>query len=209
MPVLPRRSARRQVHVRAQYGQTLLSVCAAHAASRGISRSCCATLANSRTRYTAGKRHNLYIKPKPPAIDRTGAAMQYIGQPRHFRQTAAAYHGVGVIKREVVFPILQKRLGHFKPVSRCSSNTVRRAKLDKGERKARREGHKPVLFGMHLCQPKNGTLYLFEGEFDAMAGYQAHGGNCVPCRAGARTSHGWTPVRTFFRRYDSGGDHRG
>lgn len=81
-------------------------------------------------------------------------------------------------------------------------------KLDKGERKARREKDtKPVLFGMHLCRPENGTLYLFEGEFDAMAGYQAHGGNCVSVPSGARTSHAGHLVRTFFAVRPVG-DHR-
>ena len=41
----------------------------------------------------------------------------------------------------------------------------------------------PILFGMHLCKGTD-TLYLFEGEFDAMCGYQSSGNDCVSVPSG-------------------------
>lgn len=58
-------------------------------------------------------------------------------------------------------------------------------KLQKGERKMWREADtEPILFGMHLCDLENGFLFLFEGEFDAMCGYQATKSNCVSVPSG-------------------------
>lgn len=52
-------------------------------------------------------------------------------------------------------------------------------KVDKGERKMWREKDTmPVLYNLHQCSPERGggILYLTEGEFDAMAFWQATGG---------------------------------
>lgn len=61
-------------------------------------------------------------------------------------------------------------------------------KTQKGERKSWREKDtEPILMGLHLCRPNLGTLYITEGEFDALALYQATGGaiNVVSVPSGA------------------------
>lgn len=54
-----------------------------------------------------------------------------------------------------------------------------------GDRKAWREKDtKPVLFGMHQCDPSK-PLCIFEGEIDAMSGHAAGLPNCVSVPSGA------------------------
>lgn len=150
-----------------------------------------------------------YVKPQPPKISREGAAMQYIKQRGISAETATAYGVGGNTQGEVVFPYYETPEA-FQTGQPVFIKYRPARKLDKGERKARREKDtKPVLFGMHLCRPENGTLYLFEGEFDAMAGYQAHGGNCVSVPSGCKDFtwlDTWCGLSFAVR---PGGDHRG
>ncbi len=125
-----------------------------------------------------------YKKPQPPKILPDAGASEYIRMRGITHETAKAY-GVGVNgKGEVVFPYYETPEA-FKDNVPVFIKYRPAHKLKEGEQKARREKDtKPVLFGMHLCD--NGPLYLFEGEFDAMAGYQAHGGNCVSVPSGCK-----------------------
>ena len=143
-----------------------------------------------------------YVKPQPPKISREGAAMQYIKQRGISAETAAAYGVGGNTQGEVVFPYYETPEA-FQTGQPVFIKYRPARKLDKGERKARREKDtKPVLFGMHLCRPENGTLYLFEGEFDAMAGYQAHGGNCVSVPSGCKDFTWLDTCADFLSQYD-------
>lgn len=143
-----------------------------------------------------------YVKPQPPKISREGAAMQYIKQRGISAETAAAYGVGGNTQGEVVFPYYETPEA-FQTGQPVFIKYRPARKLDKGERKARREKDtKPVLFGMHLCRPENGTLYLFEGEFDAMAGYQAHGGNCVSVPSGCKEFTWLDTCADFLSQYD-------
>jgi twinkle protein len=57
--------------------------------------------------------------------------------------------------------------------------------IRKGSRKSWREpSTKPVLFGMHLCNTDD-ALCIFEGEIDAMSGYESGICNCVSVPSGA------------------------
>ena len=114
---------------------------------------------------------------KPEAI--TDAATAYLGQRGISRQTADAY-GVGVDERgNLLFPYFDEQGAHV-------FNKFRAArKLQKGERKMWREADtKPVLFGMHLCDPKL-PLCICEGEFDAMACHESGVPNAVSVPSGA------------------------
>lgn len=124
-----------------------------------------------------------YIKPKPPTVTRAGAVMDYIHTRGITDQTAQAFGVGGNARGEVVFPYYEDAAA-FKAGQPVFIKYRPAHKLRPGEAKARREKDtKPVLFGMHLCKPGE-TLYIFEGEFDCMAGYQAHGGNCVSVPSG-------------------------
>lgn len=125
----------------------------------------------------------LYKRPEPPRIDEKGLAMEYVRLRGIVDYTASLYGVGGNDKGEVVFPYYETA-EDFKRNAPTFIKYRPAHKLAKGEAKARREKDtKPILFGMHLCTPGE-TLYIFEGEFDAMAGYQAHGGNCVSVPSG-------------------------
>lgn len=143
-----------------------------------------------------------YVKPQPPKISREGAAMQYIKQRGISAETAAAYGVGGNTQGEVVFPYYETAAA-FQTGQPVFIKYRPARKLEKGERKARREKDtKPVMFGMHLCKPENGALYVFEGEFDAMAGYQAHGGNCVSVPSGCKDFTWLDTCADFLARFD-------
>lgn len=126
----------------------------------------------------------VYQQPRPPKVKAGGAVMEYIRARGITPETAAAFGVGGNDRGEVVFPYYET--GQTFQANAPVFIKYRPAhKLRQGEAKARREKDtKPVLFGMHLCKPENGTLYLFEGEFDCMAGWQSHGGNCVSVPSG-------------------------
>lgn len=76
-------------------------------------------------------------------------------------------------------------------------------KLKQGERKAWREADtKPVLFGMHLCEAAK-PLTIFEGEFDAMAGYEAGIPNCVSVPSGAEDFTWIDTCWEFIQQFES------
>ncbi|WP_368234368.1 DnaB-like helicase C-terminal domain-containing protein [Anaerotruncus rubiinfantis] len=76
-------------------------------------------------------------------------------------------------------------------------------KIEKGERKMWREKDtEPILFGMHLCDSNDPTLYIFEGEFDAMCGYQASGLNCVSVPSGCEDFTWLETCEEWLRRFE-------
>ena len=142
-----------------------------------------------------------YTRPQPPKIDTSGTVIDYIQSRGIAEETARAFGIGGNSRGEVVFPYFENPQQHnanepvfikYRPAH----------KLKQGEAKARREkGTKPILFGMHLCKPGE-TLYIFEGEFDCMAGYQAHGGNCVSVPSGCKDFTWLETCAEFLKHFD-------
>lgn len=126
----------------------------------------------------------VYKQPQPPKVDAGGAVMEYIRSRGVTPETATAFGVGGNGQGEVVFPYYESEQT-FQDNAPVFIKYRPAHKLHAGEAKARREKDtKPILFGMHLCRPENGTLYIFEGEFDCMVGWQSHGGNCVSVPSG-------------------------
>ena len=144
----------------------------------------------------------VYTRPKPPKMDRQSVALQYIRSRGIADETAQAFGVGGNDRGEVVFPYYEDEAA-FQANEPTFISYRPGHKLKPGESKARREkGAKPVLFGMHLCKPENGMLYLFEGQFDCMAGYQSHGGNCVSVPSGCKDFSWLETCADFLSRYD-------
>lgn len=71
-----------------------------------------------------------------------------------------------------------------------------------GQNKMWREpGTASSLFGMHLCDPKNDTLYVFEGEFDCLSGYQLLHDNCVSVPNGSTDLNWVADYRDFLSQF--------
>ena len=126
-----------------------------------------------------------YTRPQPQQRALPDAVVEYITTRGINSATVKAYGVHGNDRGEVVFPYYETPEEYEKSTPTFIKYRPGR-KLKKGESKARREkGAKPILMGMHLCTPGE-MLYIFEGEFDCMAGYQAHGGNCVSVPSGCK-----------------------
>lgn len=143
-----------------------------------------------------------YTRPQPPKLSREGKAWEYILSRGISAETAGAFGVGGNDRGEVVFP-------YFETVEQAEANQPvfikyrPGHKLAEGERKARREkDSKPILFGMHKCRPEQGMLFIFEGEFDCMAGWQAHGGNCVSVPSGCKDFTWMETCADFLSRFD-------
>ena len=143
-----------------------------------------------------------YKRPPRPRIHSGGTAAAYLRARGIADDTVQAF-GVGGNERdEVVFPYYETETA-FQDKQPTFVKYRPARKLQPGERKARREKDtKPILFGMHLCKPENGTLYVFEGEFDCMAGYQAHGVNCVSVPSGCKDFTWLETCADFLAQYE-------
>lgn len=118
-----------------------------------------------------------YRRPQTVVEKVSETAAAYIKQRGISDKTAKAF-GVGSDDRgNIVFPFFRNREEYesnsptfvkFRP-----SHKVQKG----GERKSWRESDtEPILMGLHLCDTKRGILYITEGEFDALAFYEATGG---------------------------------
>jgi twinkle protein len=126
-----------------------------------------------------------YTRPQPQQRALPDAVGEYITARGINAATRKAYGVHGNDRGEVVFPYYETPEEYEQSTPTFVKYRPGR-KLKKGEPKARREkGAKPILMGMHLCTPGE-MLYIFEGEFDCMAGWQAHGGNCVSVPSGCK-----------------------
>ena len=65
----------------------------------------------------------------------------------------------------------------------------------------REPGTASSLFGMHLCDPKNDTLYVFEGEFDCLSGCQILHDNCVSVPNGSTDLNWVADYRDFLSQF--------
>lgn len=122
-----------------------------------------------------------YVRPKvkPQALTHGSDAEKYLGLRRISKETMDKYHIGADEAGNIVFPYYDETGEHV-------FNKFRYAhKLQKGDRKAWREADtKPVLFGMDICDREH-PLTIFEGEIDAMSGYEAGLVNCVSVPSGA------------------------
>lgn len=137
-----------------------------------------------------------YRKPDAPRVTLDGEEWNYIASRKITQETAQAF-GVGGKDGEVVFPFFET-MEQFEATVPVFIKYRPAHKISKGEAKARREKDtKPVLFGMHMCDPMKGHLTIFEGEFDCLAGYQAGGVNCVSVPSGC-TDFTWLETCADF-----------
>ena len=137
-----------------------------------------------------------YKKPEIKAKSINDQAAAYL-QLRGIGDTTAAAYRVGVDDNgNLVFPFHDDTGKHV-------FNKFRYArKLKAGERKAWREnGTKPVLFGMHLCDPKQ-PLTICEGEFDAMACHESGIPNAVSVPSGAQDFEWLDTCWDFVEQFD-------
>ena len=116
--------------------------------------------------------------PMPPLVN-SAEEMEYLHSRGISDETARAFAVGGGGKGELIFPAFEDK-EQFENNTPVSIKYRRARPLEKGATKMWRESNSPaVLFGMHLCKPENGRLYIFEGEFDALSGYQILGSNCI------------------------------
>lgn len=142
-----------------------------------------------------------YKLPQPQKQRIDDKEKGYINTRGITNDTARAFNVGYNDKGEVVFPFYETEYD-FQENKPTFIKYRPAHKVKKGEPKARREKDaKPILFGMHLCKPDNGMLYIFEGEFDCMAGYQAHGGNCVSVPSGCKDFTWIDTCHDFLNEY--------
>lgn len=136
-----------------------------------------------RGEYNAPQVRRSYKRPEVKLAPPTDQVADYIHRRGLTDETIEAF-GVGSRDGNIVFP-------YYRTTEDAQSKEAtfvkyrKPKKIEKGERKMWREADtEPILFGMHLCDANDPTLYIFEGEFDAMCGYQASGLNCVSVPSG-------------------------
>ena len=114
-------------------------------------------------------------QPRPP----TGQVTAYLQGRGISAETQAAYKIGSDGQGNILFPYCwdgKPVFVKFRPARDVAP----------GERKAWRERDtQPILFGMDLCMPEY-PLVIFEGEIDAMSGYEAGIPNCVSIPSGAK-----------------------
>ena len=136
-----------------------------------------------RDQFSAPVVRKSYRKPENKAEPPTNQVKEYLHLRGLTDETISAF-GVGSSEGNIMFPYYRTPED---AENREATFVKYRAprKIPKGERKMWREADtEPILFGMHLCDANDPALYIFEGEFDAMCGYQASGQNCVSVPSG-------------------------
>lgn len=133
--------------------------------------------------YTPPVRRS-YRKPQVVQAPITDPVAEYLKARGITPETARDFGVCADGKGNIMFPYYRSKSdAEKKDATFVKYREPRR--INKGERKMWREKDtEPILYGMHLCDPSNRTLYLFEGEFDCMCGYQAVKGNCVSVPSG-------------------------
>lgn len=141
------------------------------------------TPSTQRGQYHTAKKKRSYKKPQTKQHNMTDKALKYIGLRGLTAETATAYGLSCDENGNIVFPYYDDKASYDSKTP-TFVKFRKPEKLAKGERKMWREADtEPILFGMHLCKGTD-TLYLFEGEFDAMCGYQSSGNDCVSVPSG-------------------------
>lgn len=125
------------------------------------------------------ERGKVFVRPRQRPQPVTSEAEKYMALRKISKETAAVYHVGADESGNIMFPYHDETGAHVFNKFRYPR------KLQKGDRKAWREADtKPILYGMDLCDAEH-PLTIFEGEFDAMSGYEAGLVNCVSVPSGA------------------------
>jgi len=147
---------------------------------------------DNRPRLMTTKRYKAPEK-KPETI--TENALAYLALRKISPETVQRY-GVGMdLEGNLMFPYYDENGDHVFNKFRAPR------KLDKAERKMWREKDtKPVLFGMHLCNPEF-PLTITEGEIDAMSCHEAGIANAVSVPSGAEDFTWMDTCWEFLERF--------
>lgn len=147
----------------------------------GTFRQLCADFGEEADRmdvWNVHKQQRVYKKPETKVNPLQEKARDYLKLRKISERTMEAYKIGCDDKGNIVFPYYRNGelvFVKFRPAR----------KIEKGERKMWREADtEPILFGMDLCGPEK-PLCIFEGETDAMSGYEAGIPNCVSVPSGA------------------------
>ena len=127
-----------------------------------------------------------YKKPETPTVPLTDAAKEYC-RKRGFTDGTLDAFGVKCGEDGVlVFPYYMTA-EDFAANSPVYNKFRLPKKITSGTKMWRETDTMPTLFGLHLCDPSRGVLYITEGEFDAMAVWQMAEGsvNVVSVPSGA------------------------
>lgn len=152
--------------------------------------------------FTVQRPKRSYKRPEPLRTHESDTVRNYITLRGIKPLTAELYGLTGNPQNEVVFPFFENE-SDFKKNEPTFIKYRPAHKISKGENKARREKDtKPILFGMHLCKPE-GTLFIFEGEFDCMVGYQATSYNCVSVPSGCSDFTWLETCEKWLEQYDT------
>lgn len=129
-----------------------------------------------------------YTKPQTEILPLTAEASEYLTKVRGFyKETLEAYR-LGCNKRgEIVIPFYDEndelkliKFRHPRGELLRWNKKLPDETFEEVEGKSRIEkGGKGILFGSHLCDPKEGPLVLCFGDYDAMAVAQDGIPNCV------------------------------
>lgn len=138
-----------------------------------------------------------YEAPKQKPLPVTTDAERYLGLRAIDKATAEAYRVGTDAHGNLLFPYFDETGAHVFNKFRYPR------KLADGDKKAWREaGTKPVLFGMHLCDPAH-PLTICEGEFDAMSCHAAGIPNAVSVPSGAEDLNWIDTCWDFLQQYDT------
>ena len=145
--------------------------------------------------YVAPMKH--YKRPETVILEPTEQIRNYLKLRKLSDATLERYRIGADEKGNIVFPYYDEKdelvFVKFRPSH----------KVAKGERKAWREADtKPVLFGMHLCDPQK-PLVIHEGEIDCMSSSEAGIENCVSVPSGAEDMTWLDTCWEFIDRFDT------
>ena len=138
-----------------------------------------------------------YKRPQGKVGAITIQGLNYLKRRGISQETAKAYRVGEDGKGNLVFPFYDETMRHVFTKYRPARD------VKPGERKSWRDKDtKPILYGMQLCDPEY-PLCIFEGELDAMSGYEAGLPNCVSVPSGAQDFTWIDTCWAFLERFKS------
>ncbi len=117
-----------------------------------------------------------YKKPETKYGGLTDKAAAYIAARKISPETAAAFGVSCDGKGNLVFPYYRTREDREHQNPTFIKFRIPE-KVTQGRKMWREADTMPILYNLDRCDPAKGILYITEGEFDAMALYQATGGS--------------------------------
>ena len=141
------------------------------------------------------RRKTAYKRPQGHIGNITVLGLRYLKQRGISQETAKAYRVGEDGKGNLVFPFFDDTMQHVFTKYRPARD------IKPGERKSWRDKDtKPILYGIPLCDPAY-PLCIFEGEIDAMSGYEAGLPNCVSVPSGAQDFSWLDTCWAFLERF--------